>query len=211
MDGYLQQQLQQNKPKLGQESLIQNLNYTQIPQPNNTQFFQSQISQPTMLYQTNSIQTLQNAVNIAQSEPQLESIDSQKENSSYNSINSPYISNSKSPSTSQEFQSSSFESQTENNLDNKDEAVGNPESVKKKQNQAQNAVLKEILGIAPNAGPDHQHIFVCRFSDSVNDEYVPHKQMRKRFSLQLIKFYESHLEEKIPRSQIQIPNDDSTT
>ena len=225
MDIYLQQQQQQqmkSQMNLENHAGIQNLNYSQMPQPNNSshnlQFVPQQVPQSSMIYPSNSIQVTPNNVNFTQNEHKQIAKDSQKEQpsgalKSSNSIdftsssNSQYFSNSKSPSTSQEFQSSSIDSQTEININNSDNikipTTISSENAKKKQNQSQNFTLKEIIGIAPNAGPDHQHVFVCRFSDSVNNEYVANKQMRKRFSLQLIKFYESHIEERIPRPNNQ--------
>lgn len=219
MDIYLHQQQHQMKPNKGIENHIgvQSLNYSQIPQSNNSinqnQFVPQQALQTTMIYQPNQIRIVPSTANMTQNEQQINGNDSKKDQpiknlQSVNPNDSSNSSNSRSPSNSQEIQSSSFDSQTSQEINANDHNIKantiiNSENVKKKQNQSQNATLKEIIGIVPKAGPDHQNVFVCRFSDSVNNEYVANKQMRKRFSLQLIKFYESHIKERVPRPNHQ--------
>ena len=95
----------------------------------------------------------------------------------------------------EKFQKIAQDSKSENTLHDSQSEVNmqDSKSEPKRQNQTISRPLKEILGIIPNYGPDNQNVFVCRFLDSSHDEYVPNKQMRKRYPLQLIKFYESHM------------------
>lgn len=95
----------------------------------------------------------------------------------------------------QQFQNITQDSKSENTLHDSQSEINiqDSKSEPKRHNQTISRPLKEILGIIPNYGPDNQNVFVCRFMDSLHDEYVPNKQMRKRYPLQLIKFYESHM------------------
>mgnify|MGYP002474567309 CR=1 FL=1 len=66
---------------------------------------------------------------------------------------------------------------------------GNPQ---KKTNNNLRAI-KEIRGMI--ASPKYKFIYVVEFSDSPTDEYISWADMRKHYSKQLLKFYESHIED----------------
>ena len=82
MDIYLHQQQHQMKPNKGIENHIgvQSLNYSQIPQSNNSinqnQFVPQQALQTTMIYQPNQIRIVPSSANMTQNEQQINGNDS---------------------------------------------------------------------------------------------------------------------------------------
>lgn len=225
MDIYLKQQQQMNSQIIPENQIsMQNINYTPMLKQNNNNYESSsqlqtipqQIPQSTIMYPLNSVKANPNAFNMLQIEQQQGINDSDQHQTpstlfpgnttELSSLTNNILSNDSQENAKKNTISISpssdsiLENQSENNSqDTKSETTNNSEIKQRKQNQLANYTLQEIKGIIPNAGPDQQHVFVCRFSDSVSDEYVPNKQMRKRYALQLIKFYESHMEPNVPR------------
>lgn len=53
--------------------------------------------------------------------------------------------------------------------------------------------IKEIVGMIPSQ--EHKYIYAVIFNDAAAQEYVLWKEMRKYYSKQLLKFYESHIDQ----------------
>ena len=67
------------------------------------------------------------------------------------------------------------------------------ESVKQKKKTTTSKASIEIKGIIPYAGPSKEHLFVCCFAGSDKDVVLTRKKLRKRYPMDLIKFYEKKI------------------
>lgn len=65
-----------------------------------------------------------------------------------------------------------------------------PGSTKKTGNRS----IKEIIGMIPS--DEYKYIYAVNFNDSTNEEYIPWKEMRKQYPKQLLKYYESHIDQE---------------
>ena len=74
-----------------------------------------------------------------------------------------------------------------NNANNNGDKQSNPKKTGAR-------AIKEIIGMIPSQ--EHKYIYVVTYNDSTTEDYKLWKEMRKHYSKQLLKFYESHIDQE---------------